>query len=274
MSSPGTYLRSVRIVAIAALLLGALAVPASAAPPSNDDRGDAASVGSLPFRTTLNTSEATPQDNDPECAGGPVNPTVWYSFTPSEGGRYGVSTFGSRYDTTLVVAMPNNGGLDIVDCNDDAEFGVFSTIIWQAVAGQQYLIMAGSCCNDPGGTLKLELRKNPFRHRVDVEVTIARRGIVNRSGAAVIRGRVECTRGAGVRGGLVARIAQADGRFLFRGFAETGLRCNQPWLARMKGNIGRFAPGQATARVEAFACSAFGCDQDTARRIVKLKAPD
>jgi hypothetical protein len=268
------FLRVVRITAMAALLVGALAVPTSAAPPSNDDRGNAATVGSLPFKVTLNTSEATPQDNDPECSGGPVNPTVWYSFTPSEGGRYGVSTFGSRYDTTLVVAIPNNGGLDIVECNDDTDFGVFSTIIWQAVAGQEYLIMAGSCCNDPGGTLKLELRRKPFSKRIDVEVTIARNGIVNRSGAAVIHGRVECARGAGARGGLVARITQADGRFLFRGSTETGLRCNQPWLARMKGNIGRFEPGPATARVEVFACSAFGCDQDTAGRTVRLKAPD
>jgi hypothetical protein len=269
------FLRVVRIVAMAALLLGAVAVPASAAPPSNDDRGDAATIGSLPFKITLDTSEATPQDNDPECSGGEFsNPTVWYSFTPSESGRHGVSTFGSRYDTTLVVAMPNNGGLDIIDCNDDAEFGVFSTIIWPAVAGQEYLIMAGSCCNDSGGTLKLELRKNPFRHRVSANVTIARSGVVNRSGAAVIHGRVECTSGAGARGNLVARISQADGRFLFRGSTETGLRCNQPWLARMKGNIGRFAPGSATVRVDAVACSAFGCDEDTARRTVRLKAPD
>jgi hypothetical protein len=269
------FLRVVRIVAMAALLLGAVAVPASAAPPSNDDRGDAATIGSLPFKITLDTSEATPQDNDPECSGGEFsNPTVWYSFTPSESGRHGVSTFGSRYDTTLVVAMPNNGGLDIIECNDDAEFGVFSTIIWPAVAGQEYLIMAGSCCNDSGGTLKLELRKNPFRHRVSANVTIARSGVVNRSGAAVIHGRVACTGGAGARGNLAARISQADGRFLFRGFTETGLRCNQPWLARMKGNIGRFAPGSATARVDVVACSAFGCDEDTARRTVRLKAPD
>jgi hypothetical protein len=268
-------LRVVRIAAVAALLLGALAVPASAAPPSNDDRGNAAPIGPLPFKVTLDTSDATSQDNDPECSGGPTNPTVWYSFTPTTSGRYGASTFGSRYDTTLVVATPNNGGLDVIDCSDDAEGGVFSTIIWRADAGQEYLIMAGSCCDSPGGTLKLDVRKNPFSQNVGVKVTIARNGVVNRSGAAVIHGRVECTRGAGARGFLAAQISQPDGRFLFRGFKELpGLRCDQPWLARMKGNIGRFAPGRATARVDAIVCSAFGCVQDTARRTVRLKAPD
>lgn len=271
MSREGMFLRTIRVLAMGALLVGALAAPAAAAPPSNDDRGDAATVGALPFKTTLDTSDATPQGNDPECSTGDDNPTVWYSFTPSVSGRYGVSTFRSDYDTTLLVAMPNNGGLDIINCNDDTAF-LSSAVIWQAQAGQEYLIMVGACCGDRGGTLRLELRKDP--RRVRAEVTIAKRGIVNRKGGAVLRGRVECQHPAGAAGFLTASIVQSAGRFLFRGNTEIGLRCNRAWQARMPGNLGRFAPGPASARVEIFVCSAFGCDGDTARRTVRLRSAD
>jgi len=272
MSERGVFLRTVRIVAMATFLLGALAAPAAAAPPANDDRGDAATVGALPFKMTVDTSEATPQDNDPDCSNGPNDPTVWWSFTPSESGRYGVTTFRSEYDTTLVVAMPNAGGLDIVDCVDDTGALLSSSLIWHAEAGQEYLIMAGSCCGEQGGLLRLELRKDP--RRVNAQVTIAGKGVVNRKGAAVIHGRVECQHGAGAEGFLGASITQVSGRLVFRGSRETGLRCDRGWVARMPGNIGRFAPGRATARGEILACAAFGCDSDTERRTVRLESSD
>ena len=271
MSDRRTFLRPIPILAAASLLVGLAASPTLAAPPSNDDRGDATVIGALPYHDSSDTSEATPQDADPDCSSGPDDPTVWYSFTPAVSGRYGVSTYGSDYDTTLLVATPNGGGLDIVDCNDDTS-GVASAVIWQATAGQEYLIMAGSCCGELGGDLELLLRKDPRRVRV-TDVTIAATGTVNRQGGAVIRGRVECQRPAGADGFLSLRARQEAGRFFIRGGNEVGLRCDRQWSVRVRGDIGRFAPGRVAVAVEAFVCSAFGCDGDTGRRTVRLVAP-
>jgi hypothetical protein len=269
MSDMRVVSRSIAVVGVLVILLGILAVPASAAAPVNDDRGNAAVIGSVPYDDAVDTTEATTQDNDPECdndAGN--NPTVWYSFTPTETRRYRVHTLGSDYDTTLLVARPGTDGLDVIDCNDDFS-GVTSSIVWRAVAGQEYLIMAGSCCDSPGGHLEVHVRRAP-RPPV-VNVTIADSGIVNRLGGAVVRGYVACRRASDAS--LFVRVKQTAGRFYIRGFGDLELACDRRWRVRVKGDIGRFVPGKVTVNVEAVACNVGGCDTDTERRTVRLVRP-
>jgi len=263
-------LRCIPAGTLAIILIGSMGGAASAAPPANDDRSEAVVVGALPFTDGRDTSEATPQDNDPDCFVGRGAPTVWYSFTPSQGGRYGATTRGSDYDTTLLVAARNDGGgLEIIDCNDDAEDGQHSSVVWQAQAGQEYLLMVGSWAGTPAGALEFRIVRNPPVPRVNV--TVAKKGTINKFGAAVIRGRIKCSNAGGAAPFVEVVVKQNAGRFVFRGIGGTQARCNQPWRVRVPGNIGSFARGKVTARALAGACSTFGCGFDEARQTVKLK---
>jgi hypothetical protein len=268
MRTPSGLRRSLQVAAGTTVLVASMAIPVAAAPPGNDDRANATVIGSAPYQVTLDTTDATPQAGDPDCATGPDDPTVWFSFTPAQAGTYGVSTVGSDYDTTLVVATPGGGGLDIVDCNDDAGPRGSSVILWDAVAGQEYLIMAGSCCGSPGGQLELALRRDPTVPRV--RVSVAPRGTVNGFGAAVIHGRLECFGGGGRLAFLDVNVRQRAGRFIIRGDTGTDTRCGQRWKVRVPGGIGIFKPGVVPVRVSADGCGTFGCGNDIGKARVRL----
>jgi hypothetical protein len=270
MLTRSALLRSLQAGTASLILVGAIAVPALAAPPPNDDRADATVIAALPFADALDTSEATPQASDPECASGPGNPTVWYSFTPGASGTYGVTTSGSDYDTTLLVGIPTGGGIDVIDCSDDAG-GVTSLVVWEAQAGQEYLVMAGACCGSPGGQLELRLRRDPPVPQV--RVSIAPGGVTNRFGAALVRGRLECSGAGGASGFVEVTVRQRAGRFIIRGGGGTELRCNSYWRARVQGNIGPFKPGDVSVRALAVACASFGCGDDVGQRTVRLTRP-
>ena len=261
-------MRAISIGAVSLFLVGAIVSPALAAPPANDDRGNAKVVGPLPYQDSIDTSEATPQVSDPDCVSGPDNPTVWYSFTPGEDGRYGASTFGSDYDTTLFVGTPDNGGFNVIDCSDDT-VGLSSSVVWQAQAGTEYLIMVGACCGSPGGQLEFVLRRNPPVPAI--QVSIAARGSINRFGAAIIRGQTRCNNAAGAQGFIEVSVRQTAGRFFIRGEGGAGLRCNRSWRVRAQGNIGVFKPGKVRVRATAFVCGAFACGDDQASRTVRLR---
>lgn len=272
MLTPNGVRRSLQAGAGTIVLVVSMAIPAAAAPPGNDDRANATVIGSVPYQVTLDTSEATLQAGDPDCATGPNDPTVWFSFTPAQAGTYGVSTVGSVYDTTLVVGTPGGGGIDVIDCNDDAAPRGASVILWDAVAGQEYLIMAGSCCGSPGGQLKLTLREDPGIPRV--RVSVAPRGSVNGFGAAVIHGRLECSGGGGRLAFLDANVRQRAGRFIIRGDTGIDTRCGQRWKVRVPGGIGIFKPGVVPVRVSADGCGTFGCSADIGKARVRLTRPD
>jgi hypothetical protein len=149
------------LATLIALTLGvAAAGPTVAAPPANDDVGSSTGIDTVPFADTLDTSEATPDEADPECSTGADNPTVWYRFTPADDGVYGVSTFGSDYDTTLVIGVDGEAGVETLVCNDDAG-GPTSAIVGPVMAGVEYLIMVGACCDQPGGKLEFQLVSDP-----------------------------------------------------------------------------------------------------------------
>jgi FG-GAP-like repeat len=147
--------------ALLALLAVALVAPVvSAAGPGNDDVADAVAIEQLPFTTSLDTSEATPAEGDPDCSSDTGNPTVWYSFTPAESATYGVSTFGSGYDTTLTVGTMGADGFELILCNDDAG-SQQSALVLPMEGGVEYLVMVGACCAEPGGPLALQVVKDP-----------------------------------------------------------------------------------------------------------------
>ena len=126
--------------------------------PANDDFDDAVVITTL-FTDHLNTSEATTAADDPipSCAEGGQGPTVWYAFTPSHSKRIEVNTFGSDYDTDLVIYTGTRGDLTEIACNDDAGNSVQSKVVFDAVAGETYFIMVGAFDSGPGGNLVFNL---------------------------------------------------------------------------------------------------------------------
>jgi hypothetical protein len=142
----------------AAEKLGPDAVQNQVAPPTNDDFDDAVVISRFPFTHSVNTSEATTAADDPvpSCAEGGQGPTVWYAFTPRNSKRIEANTFGSDYDTDLVVYTGTRGDLTEITCNDDAE-EVQSKVVFDAVAGETYFIMVGAFASGPGGNLVFNL---------------------------------------------------------------------------------------------------------------------
>lgn len=135
------------------------------AAPANDDFDNPVVVDALPFTDTLPTAEATTAGDDPipTCAAGGTGPTVWYAFTANRRMRIEANTFGSDYDTDLVVFTGTRGNLSEVACNDDSE-SLQSSVTIELVRGQTYYIMVGAFASGPGGTLVFNLdvgRKEP-----------------------------------------------------------------------------------------------------------------
>jgi len=103
-----------------------------------------AEVTNLPF----DTSDAT-FDGTYRCMN---SPNIWYCYTPSCTGKATVSLAGSSYDTMLAVyngceCSPTID--DMIECNDDA-VSFYSEIVFDAIAGNQYLIEIGGYGSDTG----------------------------------------------------------------------------------------------------------------------------
>src|SRR3954449_5573273 len=67
----------------------ALALPAAAAPPANDDRADAQSI-TLPANVTGTTAEATRETNEPTERCQSSAGSVWYSYAAPANGRVAI----------------------------------------------------------------------------------------------------------------------------------------------------------------------------------------
>src|ERR1700752_437852 len=144
----------VSMVIVLVLTFGGI-TPAFAAPPANDSFNSAIAIGSLPFTTTQDTSEATVAGDDPtECHN---NGSTWYAFTPGTDMLILADTVGSDYDTTLAVYTGTQGALTLVPgaCNDDFH-GLQSQVEFNATSGTTYYFLLGFCCgtgSNGGGNL-------------------------------------------------------------------------------------------------------------------------
>ena len=85
----------------------ALVGPVAAAAPSNDDIATPTAI-TLPSTTAQSTVEATSGPTDPaDCGAG--GPTVWFSYTAAVDGQLQIQTFGSDFDTVLVLGTSGWG---------------------------------------------------------------------------------------------------------------------------------------------------------------------
>jgi len=123
---------------------GVLTISSEGGPPpsgSNDSVAHPQPVGdvtNLPFNTTSAT-----QDGPHHCM---YSPNIWFCYTASCTGKATVSLAGSSFDTMLAVwkgCEPDLDYADMIACNDDFSNTRQSQIIFDAVAGNQYLIEVG-----------------------------------------------------------------------------------------------------------------------------------
>jgi len=130
---------------------GVLTVSSTGAPPATNNDGcyHAKAVGDvtdLPFDTTSAT-----QDGPHICM---YSPNLWYCYTASCTGEVTVSLEGSSFDTMLAVYdgcdCDETGSNNMIECNDDTSGARYSEIVFDAVAGNQYLIEVGGYGNETG----------------------------------------------------------------------------------------------------------------------------
>jgi len=259
-------------------LLAVLAVAVSGttawAASANDDIGGAVVISGLPFTHQVNTAEATVAPGDPPTSCFGPTATVWYTLTAEEATRVQVDTVGSDYDTTLAVFTGTPNQLTEVTCNDDAS-GLQSVVRFDATAGTQYFIMAGTCCGGgtvgPGGNLVLNASVAPPSPTIDV--TLAGQGVVTREGQATISGTVTCN----VEGAAYVNVelVQRFGRLVARGSNGVSVACGPTpteWSVQVDSFTGVvFGPGPVQATVSAAVCNPFECTQDQTAGRVQLR---
>jgi hypothetical protein len=247
-------------------LVATMGATASAAVPSNDDRGSATVVADLPFTDSLDTTDATAQENDPDCFDIGTSPTVWYSFTPANDGPFIATTAGSGYDTTLTLATPGPHGLEIIDCSDDMDDAT-SRVGWHADVGAEYLLMVGGFDGDHG-SLEFAIRRAP--PPPSFTLRIARSGSVTRRGAVEIRGFLGCE-GTQERQWLFVSGRQDFGRRKITAGSERRVACDQPWTIRVRDEEFRFAAGELIVRAAVEWCNDFDCTAENVRRVVRIR---
>lgn len=134
-----------------AMLVLSLPGTALAAVPSNDDFANRTSITSLPFAESLNTMEATDEAGEPHPSCVHAEKNVWYAYTPGVDAVLQADTFGSDFDTGLVIWTGDSlGSLTQVACNDDSGSGLESRVIFSASAGDTYLFQVGGSDGESG----------------------------------------------------------------------------------------------------------------------------
>jgi len=129
---------------------GVITVSSDVEPPStdNDDCQNAKPIGdvtNMPFDTTIAS-----QDGPSHCM---YSSNLWFCYTATCTGEATVSLAGSSYDTMLAVydgckCYPTLS--DMIECNDDAGNSRQSEIVFDAIAGNQYLIEVGGYGREAG----------------------------------------------------------------------------------------------------------------------------
>jgi hypothetical protein len=137
------YKENVMKRTIAAIILALLlSIPqvGNGAPPANDDRQNAESVGNV-TDLAFDTTEAT-IDGPEACM---TSANIWYCYTATCSGTATASLCGSTFDTKLAVyygcgSAPTSG--DLIQCSDDF-CGRQSEVAFPVTAGNKYLIEVG-----------------------------------------------------------------------------------------------------------------------------------
>jgi hypothetical protein len=259
-------------VVLAAGLVLVAAAPAHAAAPTNDTFGGAVPIGSVPFTTSADTSQATTDADDANanaiCGAPAMDASVWYSITPATDGGLVADVSRSSYTAGVLVVTGAPGAFEIVACGPDV-------VGFQAVAGTTYYLLIIDDQYDGtgnGGTLVLNVDKAPPPPTMNATVDPTA-GFNSQTGSATVHGTVNC-------GGVVdfaflqVELHQQVGRGEVVGGSFTEVACDgadHPWSVEIFPAFGRkFAGGKGAAVSFAVACGPFDCALDFKQRTVQL----
>lgn len=256
------------LAAIGALVFAA---PAMAAPPSNDTYPGSIAITTLPFTTSLDTTEATTDADDTAwnagCGAPATDASVWYSLTPSADSGFIVDVSQSDYSAGIAVMSGSPGSFFVEACGP-------GTIGFFGVSGVTYSIVLFDDQLDGsgvGGNLELLVDLAPPPPTVDVTVDPV--GQFHTDGSATVSGTVTCT-GDAFDTFIEVQLRQRVGRFVISGFGGTFFVCDgttQAWSADIFADNGLFKGGRAANVTVAFACGAFECATDFEETTVRLR---
>jgi hypothetical protein len=245
--------------------------PAAAAPPDNDGYAGRIVVGSVPFTTTQDTTEATTDADDAElntdCGAPATDASVWYEVTAANDGFLIADVSQSDYSAGVLVGVGSPGSFQIVACGPGAT-------VWDTAAGQTYAILVIDDQFDGGGnggnmalTVTDEVPPPP-----EIDITVNPKGQFTRAGDAIVSGQVTCS-GQAQFAFIDAQLSQQVGRLKINGFAGMEITCDgttRPWSLQITGDNGIFRGGKAASITFAFACGLFDCGVDFEERVVML----
>jgi PKD repeat protein len=130
-------------------------------PPSNDDFGNAESIGSLPFSDATDTSAGTGEGGEPNpsCnSTGQLAGSIWYRYTPSTDGWVSASTFGSNPTTAWAAYTGDSlGSLSQVACRTHSGRMTFAV-----EGGRTYTFLVGTLFGVKGNVaFQLDVAPDP-----------------------------------------------------------------------------------------------------------------
>jgi hypothetical protein len=264
--------RIATLAGLAVILNLALISPVLAVAPTNDTFPGRATVGSLPFTDSLDTSEATTDSDDADananCGAPATDASVWYEFTAGADALLLVDVAASSYLAGVIVVQGDPGSFELVTCGPDS-------VIFEALAGETYRILAFDDQADGGGnggTLEITVDRAP--PPPEISLTVDPVGHKTKSGSAIVSGTVTCI-GTNVEFAFIdVQLQQRVGRFLINGFGSIDFACDgdtHPWSVEVVSDNGLFKGGHAAAVTFAFACDPTFCGEAFAEATIKLK---
>lgn len=158
---------------------------ALAAAPTNDVSSSPVAIGTLPFTTTIDTSEATTDADDAalngQCGAPATDASVWFTVTPTKDGDLFADVSGSDFTAGVIVAQGTGGSATVVSCGAQGTG-------WTAVAGETYTILAFDDQTDGGGNGEASpSRSMPPRPWTSSPPSTTRPGSTARPGAPTCR---------------------------------------------------------------------------------------
>ncbi len=216
-------------------------------PPANDNFDNATPITALPFTDTIDTRAAMPTAGDPDFCFNPNN-SVWYSFTPSSDIQIVTDTYGSDYCTTLTLVTGSPGNFNRIQCG-------YSCLTFDALAGETYFFMVGSC-NPSGGNLVFNVDVAPPPFTIDLQVDPI--GFV-KNGITTVSGTLNCSTPG--YASIQIQVRQKAGRVFITGYGYAYPNCDGAthWTMQIPGDIGPFLPGKVDVRAIAQGYSYSGC---------------
>ena len=260
---------AVAVLVGAGTLVG-VATPVAAAPPSNDTIAGATVISALPFTDTVDTTEASTDDEELAAAqpcvdmGAPaIEKAVWYTGTVSESATIAVDVTASSYSAGIAVFAGAPSADSFVTCGPGVVSGAVSE-------GQTFYVMVFDFVSgSPGGTLEISVFE---AITADLSLSVDPIGRFDgRTGVATISGTATCTGGT-QPAGIFGTLRQSVGRFSVVGFFDISVRCDgttHEWSTDVQSDD-KYAGGHATVEATIFVCSIAGCDEELVEQRIRL----